>query len=72
MLPAPLQVFGRWCLPAEGDHVTAGMKQQPAQTGSKGEQGPSSAGEEGQKAGTWFQVGACSWHILSSTLRAHG
>ena len=49
-----------------------GRKQQPAQAGSKGEQAPSSAGEEGQKAGTWFQVGACARHTLSSLLGAHG
>ena len=34
----------------------AGSKQQPAQAASKGEQAPSSAGKEGQRAGTWFQV----------------
>ena len=71
MLPAPLQVFGRWCLPAEGDHVMAGSKQQPEQAASRGLQAPGSAGEEGQKAGTWFQVGSCSLNILSSTPGAH-
>ena len=46
----------------------AGRKQQPGQAGSKGEQAPSSTEEEGQKAGTWFQVGACSRHIPAALL----
>ena len=49
----------------------AGRKQQPGQAGSKGLQAPSSAKEDGQKAGTWFQVGAPAHSTFSAALSGH-